>query len=376
MNAVGLPARAYAAALAAVPAMSLRRLAALLREHPPEEAYAVVGGRCAPRGAIVTALADSALAVRWRAAATPELVEQVWLRCAAVGVEVEHLGAPSYPAQLDGADAPPVLFFRGDRSLLDDGRRVAIVGTRNATAAGREAARRIAAGLADAGVHVVSGLARGIDGCAHRAVVEQDGPGRAIGVVASGLDVVYPREHRDLWRRVAETGVLVSESPPGTSPEAFRFPLRNRIIAGLAEVVVVVESRRRGGSLITATLAGERGIAVMAVPGSVHNPAAAGTNELLRTGAAPVLDASDVLVALALDHRRAAPALTETRQRPRRLDLPVYEACAGEPCTIDGIIAGVGADLIDVAMSLARLEQSGWVVETDGWYQAVGALLR
>ena len=211
--------------------MSLRRLAALLREHPPEEAYAVVGGRCAPRGAIVTALADSALAVRWRAAATPELVEQVWLRCAAVGVEVEHLGAPSYPAQLDGADAPPVLFFRGDRSLLDDGRRVAIVGTRNATAAGREAARRIAAGLADAGVHVVSGLARGIDGCAHRAVVEQDGPGRAIGVVASGLDVVYPREHRDLWRRVAETGVLVSEAPPGTSPEAFRFPLRNRIIA-------------------------------------------------------------------------------------------------------------------------------------------------
>src|SRR4051794_9168640 len=142
MSAMGLPPRAYAAALAAMPSMSLRRLAALLREHPPEEAYAVVGGRCAPRGAIVTALGDPARAARWRTAATHELVEHVWMRCVAAGIDVEHLGAPSYPAQLDGSDASPVLFMRGDRALLDRGRRVAIVGTRNATAAGPGAARR------------------------------------------------------------------------------------------------------------------------------------------------------------------------------------------------------------------------------------------
>jgi DNA processing protein len=300
----------------------------------------------------------------------------VWLRCAAAGVEVLHLRSATYPAQLDGTDAPPVLFVRGDRALLVEGRRVAIVGTRNATAAGREAARRIAAGLADAGVHVVSGLARGIDGCAHRAVVERGGLGRPIGVVASGPDVVYPREHRELWGRVAERGVLLSESPPGTSPEPFRFPLRNRIIAALSEVVVVVESRERGGSLITATLAGDRGIPVMAVPGSVHNPAALGTNELLRTGAAPVLDASDVLLALELDHCRAVPELSDSRQRPRRSDVAVYRACAAQPQTLDGVVAAVGTELLDVAMSLARLEQAGWVVDTDGWYQAVGAPLR
>jgi DNA processing protein len=269
-----------------------------------------------------------------------------------------------------------VMFVRGDHELLAGGRRVAIVGTRNATAAGREAARRIAGGLVDAGVHVVSGLARGIDGCAHRAVVERAGPGRPVGVVASGLDVVYPREHRELWEQVADLGLLISESPPGTPPEPFRFPLRNRIIAALSEVVVVVESRERGGSLITAAVAGEHGIPVMAVPGSVHNPAAVGTNELLRTGAGPVLDASDVLLALELDHCRAVPELTETRQRPRRGDLAVYRACAAQPQTLDGVLTVVGADLVDVAMALARLEQSGWVVDTDGWYQAVGAPLR
>jgi DNA processing protein len=372
----GLPERAYAAALAALPSMSFRRLAALLRAHPPEEAFAVVGGRAAPAPPVAAVLADPAIGQRWRAAATPALVEQVWLSCAATQVDVVHLGASTYPQRLDGRDAPPVLFVRGDAALLDDGRRVAIVGTRNATAAGRQAAQVIAAGVADAGVHVVSGLARGIDGCAHRAVVEGDGPGRPIGVVASGLDVVYPREHRELWRSVAEAGVLVTEAPPGTSPEAWRFPMRNRIIASLAEVVVVVESRERGGSLITSTMAGELGVPVMAVPGSVHNPAAAGTNELLRNGAGPVLDASDVLVALELDHRRAIPQLVEARQRPRSCDLDAYRAVAAEPLTIDGIVAAVDGPLLDVAMSLARLEHAGWVAETDGWYQVVGAPLR
>jgi len=114
----------------------------------------------------------------------------------------------------------------------------------------------------------------------------------------------------------------------------------------------------------------------MAVPGSVHNRAAAGTNELLRTGAGPVLDASDVLMALAIDHRRAVPQLVEGRPRPRPGDVGAYAAIAAEPCTLDGLAGVVGAPLVDVAMSLARLEQAGWVAETDGWYQVVGAPLR
>ena len=371
-----VPQRAYAAALAALPSMSLRRLASLLRAHRPDEAFAVVGGRVAGRGPITAALADAAVAQRWREAATPALVERTWRRCLAVGADVVHLGAPSCPARLDGVDAPPVLFVRGDAGLLDTGRHVAIVGTRNATAAGREAARRIADGLADAGVHVVSGPARGIDGCAHRAVVARAGTGRPIGVVASGLDVVYPREHRELWERVAATGVLVSEAPPGTAPEAYRFPLRNRVIAGLAEIVVVVESRERGGSLITTRAADDRCIPVMAVPGSVNSPASAGTNELLRSGAVPVLDASDVLMALEIDHCRAAPEQAESRPHPRGEDLDVYRLCADGARTIDDVVAHTGVTLVSAAMSLARLEQARWLAGTDGWYEVIGAPLR
>ena len=160
-------------------------------------------------------------------------------------------GATGYPAVLaDDLSPPPVLFARGDVAALD-GRRVTIVGTRSATAAGREVAAELGAGLAQAGVRVVSGLARGIDGWAHRGALSAVGGGPPVGVVASGLDVVYPPEHRPLWDEVVERGVLLSEVPPGTTPHALRFPLRNRILAALGEVVVVVESKRKGGSLIT-----------------------------------------------------------------------------------------------------------------------------
>ena len=125
-------------------------------------------------------------------------------------------------------------------------------------------------------MHVVSGLARGIDGCAHRGALQTEGGGRPIAVVASGHDVIYPREHRDLWREVAEQGLLLSEAPPGTAPEAYRFPMRNRVIAALSELVIVVESREHGGSLITVAEALERNVPLMAVPGGVHNRAATG----------------------------------------------------------------------------------------------------
>lgn len=371
-----LPPQAYAAALAALPPSTVHRLAALLRHHSPAEAWAVVCGDAPARGLAQRILADAAVAQAFRSAARTVRPQQVWDRCCALGLQVLVLGTPAYPALLAGdPQAPAVLFVKGSIHLLA-GRRVALVGTRNATAAGRETARAIASGLAVAGVHVVSGLARGVDGVAHRAVLQADGPGRPIAVVASGLDVVYPREHRDLWEATGECGLLLSEAAPGTRPEPYRFPLRNRIVAALSEVVVVVESRERGGSLITADAALDRGVPIMAVPGNPSNRAAAGSNALLRDGAAPALDAGDVLTQLQLDHSLAAgAAVVERRRRPRPDELEVYRVLCGEPRTLDGIVLATGLSLSEVAMRLARLEAAGWLAEADGWFEVVGSPL-
>jgi DNA processing protein len=260
------------------------------------------------------------------------------------------------------------------------GRRVALVGTRNATAAGRHVARQFGHGLVQAGVQVVSGLARGIDGHAHHgaleAIDELGAPGRPVAVVASGLDVVYPREHERLWRRVGEDGLLLSEAPPGSPPIAYRFPLRNRIIAALAEIVVVVESRERGGSLITAAAALERGIPVMAVPGHATVRAARGVNSLLRDGSAPAIDVDDILVALQLDHGQTLGLLSDRRPRPRPGDVPAYRLCAVRAHTVGEVAGRLDVPLLDAAMMLARLEQSGWLGQVDGWFEATGSPLR
>jgi len=174
---------------------------------------------------------------------------------------------------------------------------------------------------------------------------------------------------------VVNCGLLLSEAPPGAPPEAWRFPLRNRIVAALAEVVVVVESRETGGSLITASEALDRGVPLMAVPGRPGSRASAGANQLLRDGAAPVLDAGDVLCALQLDHTRRATLAADLRPRPRRDDLAAYRVLAAEPRTIDGVALGTGSSLVDAAMCLARLEAAGWVAQTDGWFECVGSPL-
>jgi DNA processing protein len=370
------PPQAYAAALASFPHMSIHRLGALLRHHTPSDAYAVAVGEQRPAGLIERVLADCDVRAAWQRAGRSALLDDVWERCARLGVEVLLHGAAGYPSLLlNDPLPPPVVFAQGDLDLLD-GRRAAIVGTRNATAAGRDTATTLGRQLADADVHVVSGLARGIDGCAHRGALLTGGSGRPIAVVASGHDVAYPREHRDLWRAVAEQGLLLSESPPGTQPEAYRFPLRNRVIAALSEVVIVVESRELGGSLITVNEAIERNVPLMAVPGGVHNRAATGTNQLIRDGAGVVVDVTDVLVALAMDHRRGSGAPVDPRPRPRGADLNVYETCAGEPRTIDGLALACSLSLVDAAMSVARLEQAGWIQQSDGWFEAVGSPLR
>ena len=250
--------------------------------------------------------------------------------------------------------------------------RVAIVGTRRCTGAGAGFARELGRELTEAGVAVVSGLALGIDGASHRGVL--DAGGRPIGVVGSGLDVVYPSRHRDLWQRVADDGVLLSEAPLGARPAAWRFPARNRIIAGLADLVVVVESHAAGGSMHTVREAADRDIEVMAVPGSVRCPSAAGTNQLLADGCAPVRDVTDVLVALGLSRRLPSRRRRPQGRRPIRRGKQVLAAFDWEPATLEHLAVRSGLALPDLALAAASpCSKPGWIEAAGGWYERVSA---
>ena len=367
-----LPEEAYAAALARLDRMTAARLDILLTGNMPSAAVGMISGEIAPSGLVEPLFDTEGLLATWRAGMLRHPPERVWDDCMRLGIGVLVRGSGDYPVMLRDDPAPaPVLFIRG--SLVGiTGRRVAIVGTRNATGSGREIAARLGRDLSAEGVHVVSGLARGIDGCAHRGALSVADAASPVAVVASGLDVVYPREHHELWQEVAERGALISEAPPGTAPESYRFPLRNRIIAGLSEIVVVVESRESGGSLITVNEARVRGVSVMAVPGALGNRAARGTNELIRDGCAIVTETADVLVALGLDSRRAGVVAYDPRPRPTREDREPLAMCC-EPRTLDQLTLLTGRSLVECAMAMARLEANGWVRQVNGWFEATNA---
>ena len=315
-----LPEEAYAAALAGLDATTPRRLCLLARSGTPFDRIwrALTEGRPASVPVLqrLSSEADG-LAARWQREAQRTDVEALWDRCQSHGESVAILGRPGYPDELaDDIHPPGVLFTLGSPCALSH-RSVAIVGTRHATAGGMEVAAALGHDLAAAGITIVSGLAKGIDGAAHRGALAADDGAPPIAVVGSGLDVVYPRCNRGLWEAVADRGLLCSEVPPGTPPAAHRFPARNRILAALAEILVVVESRVRGGSLLTVGEASQRGLTVMAVPGSVRSPASEGTNLLLVDGAAPAVDSLDVLVALGLEARPALAATARSSPEAR-----------------------------------------------------------
>jgi DNA processing protein len=284
------------------------------------------------------------------------------------GTLVLTLQDPGYPIADDIPHAPAVLFVEGDRPMVFSAPRVAVVGTRAASVHGLADAWELGAFLGAAGVSVVSGLAIGIDGAAHHgalqaaAAAERNGshsPAGPIGVVATGLDIVYPRRHRALYEQVRRHGVLVGEQPFGVPPERGRFPIRNRIIAALADVLVVVEATLSGGSRITADRALDYGRPVLAVPGSRRNPAAAGCNALLADGAQPLLDPSDVLVALGLTPgaRRlwsTAPAASKPGP-PGAGASAVLKALAGEAAHPDQLASRTGLDPGQVALAVEEL---------------------
>jgi DNA processing protein len=216
---------------------------------------------------------------------------------------------------------------------------------------------------------VVSGLALGIDAAAHVGALRGGAP--PIAVVGSGLDVVYPRGNRTLWAQVASAGVMLTEAPLGAAPVAWRFPARNRLIAALADVVVVVESHERGGSLSTVAEAARRDRPVMAVPGPIRSPASAGTNRLLADGCAPVCGLDDVLVALGLSAGRDRAA-RERRPEPDADGAVVLDALGWHAASLEQLAMRCGLDVGRLVVALERLRLTGWVDDRGGWFERIG----
>ena len=307
-------------------------------------------------------------------AASEERIEEEVARVRKAGARYLFHDSPDYPALLgQSAVPPPILIVRGD-AVIAARPAVAIVGARNASAAAVKLARDFSASLAEAGFAVVSGLARGIDGAAHRgALAAGAGGGGTIAVIASGIDVAYPPDHAQLQEQVANEGLLITEFAPGTEPLARHFPARNRIIAGLAAGTLVVEAAAKSGSLITARLAGEAGREVMAVPGSPLDARAHGCNQLIRDGAVLVQSADDVIELLS-----AFDGTPRSRFREAEAGwTPFDDDLADEPADIAGLLttAPVGIDELirqsgesaaAVQLALLELELAGRLVRHAG----------
>ena len=357
------PAAVAAATLASLPGITPGRLHALLSRWPdPLEALAAVAA-----GRAVEAVPEGRLHPLPAARAG-------WLAATLVrrGTRVLLSSADGFPIADGVPDRPAVLLAEGDRPEVLGAPRVAVVGTRAASPHGLTDARRLGAFLGAAGVSVVSGLAIGIDAAAHAgalaSVRDGTGPAGPIGVVATGLDVVYPRRHAALYGEVRRRGLLIGEHGFGVPPSPGRFPVRNRIIAALADVVVVVEATERGGARITAERALDYGRPVLAMPGSRRNPAAAGCNALLADGAHPLLDPADVLVALGLTPgaRRGWSAPGRSRQLSPEA-IRVERALAGEAAHPDDLAARTGLSPGELAMAVEELIDAGRVERCRGF---------
>ncbi len=306
-----------------------------------------------------------------------------WLQSDPAGRRVLALGDACYPASLLNMEDPPLLLYAMGTPLawLANGlaqgapRSVAIVGSRNPTAQGALNARHFAQTLAQSGLTVVSGLALGVDGAAHEGALDGAPPGQlaTVAVVGTGLDRVYPRQHRDLAHRIAQRGVLISEYPLGTPPLSANFPRRNRIIAGLTQGTLVVEAALKSGSLITARLASEQGKDVFAIPGSIHATQAKGCHALIKQGAKLVECAQDILEEWPID---SLPAVTDAQatmqaQSPQSSVVDVPEASllaqlGFDPTGLDALLARTGLPTAMLQAQLMALEIDGQVARLPG----------
>ena len=287
-------------------------------------------------------------------------------RLAQRGTHVWIDGDDDYPIRDDVPGRPAVLFGEGAAADAFSAPRVAMVGTRSASPHGLADAREIAAHLAGAGVTVVSGLAIGIDGAAHEGALAAGGT--VVGVVATGLDVTYPRRHDALYANVREQGVIVSEHAYGVPPHPTQFPVRNRIIAALCDVCVVVEAKSVGGATITADYANRYSRTVFALPGARRNDAAVGCNALIKDGAQILLDPGDILLELG-EGRAGEHWQPRLPLPPEPDDTRVFQSLAGEPASVDQLAVRTGLASDRLAGALRRLEQTGHIERRRGrWW--------
>ena len=375
-----VPLEAYLGALATLDGMGSASLRTLLSLGSPSEVWERI---C--RGSVDARLRNALAPVArdasggWAAQARSVDPVALWTRWRSRGIGVVSIGSPSYPAcLLDDLDPPVLLFHRGDLDALAHP-RVAVIGTRRATGYGRRVAHELGLDLASAGVCVVSGLALGIDAAAHNgAVAASDralgstvethvdpsvsGPTQAgpVAVVGGGVDAPGPSTNAALARRVVDVGAVLSEAPPGTRPAPWRFPVRNRILAALAPVVVVVESAERGGSMLTVEQAQLRDRTVLAVPGPVDSPASAGTNALISDGALVCRGAHDVVSALGLSLEGVANSPVDNRPEPDGDAASVLAVLGFTPVSIESLSRDLDLDLGRLSVALGRLEALGW----------------
>jgi DNA processing protein len=290
-------------------------------------------------------------------------LEKLWARIEAQGIKILTWEDETYPQRLKEIDQPPpVLYIRG-AYLPDDLFAVAIVGTRRVTAYGRQITEELAAYLAANGITVISGLARGVDGIAHQTALKAGG--RTLGVLGSGVDKIYPPEHRGLAEKMIERGAIISDYAPGTPPDAANFPPRNRIVSGLSLAVVVVEAGETSGALITAEFAAEQGREVFAVPGSILAPQSKGTNKLIQNGALPLLSVNDLMQALNLTRmgeQKAARKVIPADETEARL----MGVLSDEPLHVDEIRNQTELPIEKVSATLALMELKGMVRQVGG----------
>jgi DNA processing protein len=285
-------------------------------------------------------------------------LEKVWEHIQNEGITVYTWDDEGYPARLRKIDSsPPVIYVKG--SLLeDDNWAVAIVGTRRMTSYGKQVTYQIASALASNGITVVSGMARGVDAVAHRAALS--GGGRTLAVLGSGVDRIYPPEHRQLAEDIITNGALISDYAPGTPPEGGNFPPRNRIISALSKAVIVIEAGKQSGALITAAFAAEQGREVFAVPGNIYAPLSKGPNLLIQQGAHTLLEIDDVLETLNMvmvGEQRKARAVLPTNA----LEAKLYQIIGDEPLHVDEIRARSELPINQVSSTLALMELKGMV---------------
>ena len=367
-------------ALAELPGIGPGRLRTLVAAFE-----SAAGALHAPHGAIAALPGMSRAAATAIRACSPKSGHDILERLERLGATLLLPDDPAFPPLLREIPEPPVLLYVwGDAAQLKQP-AVGVVGSRNHTAYGTEAARLLAKGLARVGVVVVSGMARGIDAIAHAAAL--DAGGASVGVLANGFGVIYPAANRQLYERMIMHGCLITELPPGERPHAGAFPRRNRLISGVAGATVVVEAAANSGALITADSALDQGRAVLAVPGPITSPTSVGCNKLIQQGAKPALSAGDVLEELGLPRSGHDEPGAETSGRHSEVSRPatpapppelstlqrsLWDMLTAEPKHVDALVAAAGAETGQVLTALTELELKGLVKQQAGMWFCLG----